>query len=190
MRDREDGKEKWGEPSRKHDCSCALYVNYGIKWMNQILSCHIILHQEASHSTKCGLGGSRVRWFIVTEQLGQCSEKQKELESSAKDPEWLWLLQLFTSRKSISMLCTMIQDAVFAMVPFYRYGDWVLEKNEEFAHKLNPFLKIFLMLASASHFPEKLIYLFQEKTDKLWYVFPCMLNSPSLAFFPVFLPNL
>lgn len=130
MRDREDGKEpKWGEPSRKHDCSCAPYVNYGIKWINQILPGHIILHQGGSHSTKCGLGGNRVHSFIVTEQLGQCSKKQKELEGSAEDPEWIWVLLSFTSRKSISMLCTMIQDAVFVMVPFYRCGDWVLEKK-------------------------------------------------------------
>lgn len=64
------------------------------------------------------------------------------------------------------------------------------KKNEEFSHKLDPFLKTLLMPASASHFPQNLIYLFQEKTDKFWYLFPCMLNSPSLPLFPVFLPSL
>lgn len=137
MRDRKDGKEtKWGEPSWKHDCSYAPYVNYGIKWMNQILPCHIIFHQEASHATKCGLEGNRVHWFIVTEQLGQCNKKQNELESSAKDPEWLWLLLSVASRKSISMLCNMIQDTVFAVVPFYRYGDWALENLKNLLRNL------------------------------------------------------
>lgn len=133
------GQERWKRneerrvPQKRH-CSYVPCVNCGINRMNQILFCQILLHGGAGHSTNCGLRGKRVPWFTAREYLGQCNEKQKE--SSAKDPEWLWLLLLFTSRNSTCMLCLMIQDAVFAMVPFHR---WVLEelweKNMSFGKK-------------------------------------------------------
>lgn len=57
------------------------------------------------------------------EYLEQCNEKQKELESSAKDLEWLWLRLLFTSRKQYlhALLDDSRLNAVFAMVSFHRW---------------------------------------------------------------------
>lgn len=115
-------------------------------------------------------------------------------ESSAKDPEWLCFLLSFTSRKSISMLCRMIQDAVCAVVTFHRHATWglfffFLKKGRIFSQTW-PIPQNLLYACISFSLPQIPIYLFQKKTDKFWYAFPCMLNSPSLALFPMFLPSL
>lgn len=154
--------------------------------MNRILFCHILLHGGSGHSTKCDLRGKRDP--LQESTWGSAMRSKKKV--------------LLRTRSGSGSCCCSLPGTVPACPAWwfrmqcllwshFTGGIWktceekkkkkVFGKKKKIIYKLTHSSKCSLCLPLLLTSPKSPVYLCQDKTDKFWCVFPCMLNSPILS---------